>query len=188
MSPLGSVNAVSLGTLVRIIAGVHDVTADRLPTLRGRFRNFLKFGFPDVAAVGKGSRAEYWPEHVAQVLVAFELVRYRVPQTAVAEGVARHRDVVTGAFGDAARELLAGNSGSALSLWVGSNALLEDAKKIGSANIVLVRERSSLGAVSASVWQIDVVRLVERAIEAASMTDEPLSAGFFARLTPDLQG
>lgn len=184
MSSVGSVSAVSLGTLVRIIAAIHDVPTDRLPTLHGRFRNFLKLGFPDVAAVGKGSRAEYWPEHVAQVLVAFELVRYRVPQTAVAEGVARHRAVVTAALGEAAAQIVAGKARTPIILWVGSNALLEDAKKMGSANITLARDNLSLSAPSASTWLLDVGRLVTKAVDAARSSDEPLGAEFFVKLAP----
>lgn len=184
MSSTASVNAVTLGTMVRLIAAMHHVPNHRIEGLKGRFRNFLKLGFPNVTAVGTGSRAEYWPEHVAQVLVAFELVRFRVPQTAVAASVAKHRDVVAGAIGEAARSFLADNIDDPIMLWVGSNALLEDAKKLGSSDMTLSRDEVSPSDRSAGSWRIDACRLVERAVAAAQSIDEPLDAGFFSKLVP----
>lgn len=164
-----------------IVISIHDIPADRHAALKGRFRNFGKLGFPNVTAVGTGSRAEYWPEHVALTLVAFELVRYRMPQSAVAQGLIKHRDTVLDAVGDAGRRILSGADGKPILLTVGSNALLEDAKRPELAGISFVRAGDE-GA-SASHWTIDVVRLVELAVSAAGRTDEPLDAGFFARIT-----
>lgn len=187
MSPTASVNAVTLGTMVRLIAAIHHVPDDRLEALKGRFRNFLKVGFPNIPAVGTGSRAEYWPEQVAQVLVAFELVRFRVPQTAVAAGVAKHRDVVASAIGDAARSLIAETVDDAIAIWVASNSLLEDAKKLGSSDITLSRDESSSSDLGASSWRVDACRLVGRAVTAAQAIDEPLDAGFFSKLRPSVK-
>lgn len=165
-----------------IVISIHDIPADRHAALKGRFRNFGKLSFPNVTAVGTGSRAEYWPEHVALTLFAFELVRYRMPQSAVAQGLTKHRDTVLDAVGDAGRRIVSGTAGKPILLTVVSNALLEDAKRPELADVSFVRAGDE-GTSSASHWTIDVVRLVELAVSAAGRTDEPLDAGFFARIT-----
>lgn len=187
MGSMGSVSAVTLGTLLRIVAGVHGVPTTRLPALKGRFTNFLKLPFPEVKSTGTGTRTEFWPEHVAQVLVAFELVRFRVPQSAAARGVLRHASVAEGAIGDAARRLVAGRDGVPILIGVRSNALLEDAKRPDLSDVTLTRTGAEDGRL-ASTWTIDAVRLVAAAVAAARSGDEPLDAGFFARLTDRTPG
>lgn len=177
-----SVSAVTLGTLVDIVAAIHGVTSDRMPALKGRFRNFSKFGFPDVRQVGTGTRAEYWPEHVALTLLAFELVRYRMPQSAIAQGVLKQRDIILGAFGEAGSLVLKGDAHVPVQLIVRSNALLEDAKRPELADVTFSRGGDSVPE-AASQWSVDAVRLVSLAVAAAARTDEPLDAGFFARIT-----
>lgn len=185
MRIVGSVSAVTLGTLLHVVSELHGVPRDRLPALKGRFINFLKIPFPEVTTAGTGRRTEFWPEHVAHVLIAFELIRFRVPQSACARAVLESAGVVEGAVGDAAR-LLAGSRGDdSILLEVRSNALLDDAKKPELSDVSLVRVGSPESVErgrQASVWTIDVVRLISNAIEAAASGDEPLDAGFFVRL------
>lgn len=184
MQSVGSVSAVTLGTLIHIVAGMHGVTTARIPALKGRFTNFLKVPFPAVSSAGPGTRTEFWPEHVAHALVAFELVRYRVPQSAVARGVLAHAGAVEGAFGDAARRLAGGRECAPILLAVRSNALLEDAKKPELSDITIERlGDANCAETGNSSWTIDVAGLVVAAVAAARSGDEPLDAGFFAKLT-----
>lgn len=176
-----SVAAVSLGTLVRICAALHSVPPARLPALKGRFSNFMSLGFPNVKAAGTGSRAEYRPEHVAQLLTAFELLRFRIPQPPAAKGVAEHMDAVLAAFGRAAK----GAGKDVVLLAVTSNALLDDAKQAGRSDVAIraigqVAEAAGPGSSTAMV--INVGDLVARAVAAASYTDEPIGWTFFASL------
>lgn len=187
MRQIGPVNAVQLGTLIKIVQAMHGVPTERLPALKGRFRNFLKLGLPSVHSVGTGSRAEYWPTHVAQALVAFELVRLRMPQTAAAHCVRSSLGVVEAAFGEAARQLAGGRSRGATTMTVASNALLEDGKLPGFGELSLSPATSGLDAIAAgrgAVLAIDARGLVERAAQAARRTDEPFDAGFFTTLAP----
>lgn len=176
-----SVSAVSLGTLVRICAVLHSVPPERIPALKGRFSNFLKIGFPDVKAVGTGSRAEYWPEHVSQLLVAFELLRFRMPQTAAAKAVTGSIDVVLEAVARAARRLPTEDASSHVLLSVTSNALVEDAKRADLADVAIAVAGSvGRGEGASTAMIVDVTDLVARAVAAASTTDEPFGAAFFA--------
>lgn len=185
MASVGSVNAVTQGTLVRIVAGVQGLPEDRLPAIRARLRNFLSLGFPDVSGAGPGVRTEYWPEHVADTLVAFELCRFRMPQTAAAKAVTTSRDAVREAIGNAGRRLETGADRDGVLLWVRSNAFLEDAKRADLADVNLSGEPA---AVSASSWTIDCLSLLESTLAAARSTDEPLDASFFSRLNRDHRG
>lgn len=176
-----SVAAVSLGTLIRICAALHSVPPGRVPALKGRFSNFLNLGFPNVKAVGTGTRAEYRPEHVAQLLTAFELLRFRMPQPAAAKGVAENIDAVLDAFGLAAR----GMGEDAALLAVTSNALLDDAKQAGRSDVAIravEQVAEAAGPSSSTAMVIDVGNLVARAVAAASSTDEPIGWTFFASL------
>lgn len=178
-----SVSAVTLGTLVRICATLHAVPRDRLPALKGRFSNFHKLGFPGVKPAGTGARAEYWPEHVAQLLIAFELVRFRMPQTAAAKAVSDHREVVLSAVGKAARASVGDDRAHPIVLSVTSNALTEDAKVPDLADVAIAavdRLQPSMGA--STMMVVDVDSLITRAAAAASATDEPFGVTFFAGL------
>lgn len=185
MRQIGPVNAVQLGTLIKVVQTMHDVPAERLPALKGRFRNFLKLGLPAVRAVGTGSRAEYWPDHVAQTLVAFELVRLRMPQSAAAHCVQSSLAVVGAAFGEAASLIAGGRARAATVMTVASNVLLEDAKLPEFGELSLEPKTGSLDDVakdSGAVLAIDARGLIERAAQAARLTDEPFDAGFFIGL------
>lgn len=185
MIPIDPVNAVQLGTLMKVVAAMHELPADRMPALKGRFRNFSKLGFPDVRAVGTGSRAEYWPTHVAQMLVAFELVGFRVPQTAAAHCVGTSTKEVEAAFGAAARALAGSRTVSAPTmLLLSSSGLLDDAKRPvhGDMSIAIAAGADAAAAKQGTVLAMDVGRLVERAARAARTTDEPFTERFFTSL------
>lgn len=185
MAPDGLLNAVTLGTLMRVCAELHGVTDERFPALKGRFRNFLKMGFPDVRGTGKGRRAEYWPEHVAQVLVAFELLRFRIPQSAAALGVSSSSATVLDVFGRAARKALGVGEGGAVLLSVNSNALIDDAKRADLADVSIVAVPGAAeesGYSSSTSLVVDVPNLLRRAVAAAAHTDEPFDLQFFATL------
>lgn len=185
MNAIGPVNAVQQKTLVQVIAAIHEVPAERFPALRGRLRNFLKLGLPNITAVGTGSRAEYWPSHVAQALVGFELVRLRMPQTAAAHCVLSSLDAVERVFGDAARVLAGGEIRPSAILTVTSNGLLDDAKQPEWADLSMsaCEEEPSvtLGA-AGSILAIAPGPLIERAARAAQGTDEPFGVRFFTEL------
>ena len=182
-----TINAITLGTLAAVCARVHGVPDTRRPTILGRFRNLQKVGFPKVEKVGTGQRAAYWPEHVAQALVAFELLRFRLPQSPVAFAVARHRDVVSDAFARA-------SAGTApVILRVLSNALLDDASSTTPSDLRLEiveavgagrGQTSTAGANAAAevtAMTIDVAALAAAAAAASRFTDEPFDLRFFAK-------
>ena len=187
MNPIEPVNAVQLGTLIKVVSAIHELPADRLPALKGRFRNFLKMGFPAVRSVGTGSRAEYWPAHVAQVLVAFELVAFRVPQTAAAHCVSAFATEVEAAFGAAARALAKPKPADARTLLlVASKGLLDDAKRPVHGDMsIIVAAGAEEATKQETVLAIDVRRLVERAARAARATDEPFTERFLMSLGRD---
>jgi hypothetical protein len=185
MAPDGLLNAVTLGTLMRVCADLHGVTEERFPALKGRFRNFLKMGFPDVRGAGTGRRAEYWPEHVAQVLVAFELLRFRIPQSAAAIGVSGSAATVLEVFGRASRKALGVPEQGAVLLSVTSNALIEDAKRADLADLSIIAVPGPAGErrySSSTSLVVDVPSLLRRSIAAAAHTDEPFELQFFAAL------
>lgn len=184
MAPTSPVKAVQLGTLIKVMKSLHGVPDARLPALKGRFANFSKLGLPDVTAVGTGSRAEYWPTHVAQLLLAFELLRFRIPQTAAAHGIKASLATIDMAFGSAARRIVSGKAGKApVLLAVSSNALVEDAKHPQFLDMAIEPAGPTIdGRGDAAALTINAATLMENAVRAARHTDEPFEASFFTRL------
>lgn len=119
------------GDIVRIAMGLHDLPASRKSATTARIKNFLKLGFPAVEAVGTGDRADYTAVHVVQLLVGFELLRFRMPPNVIVAVVNAGWPRIAGAFGDAARDLRrAGSHPERTLLSIDSRALHETGKVV----------------------------------------------------------
>lgn len=94
------------GDLVQLIGRVHALPGSRSGATESRIKNLSRIGFPPAERVGSGERAEYGAEQVVQLLVAFELLRHRVPPATIAEIVRTEWTRIAAAFAAAARALL----------------------------------------------------------------------------------
>lgn len=86
--------------------GLHDLPGDRREATDARIKNFLKLGFPAITRVRTGDRTDYTAEHVIQLLIGFELLRFRMPPSVIAAVVASDWTNISKSFAKAARALL----------------------------------------------------------------------------------
>jgi hypothetical protein len=181
------VTTIGFGTLVELLLRVHGLDQDRRPVIASRLRNLAKLGLPEVRGDGPGTRAAYWAEHVAEVLVAFEILRVGVPQGVAGPAVRQGRTAILRSFhaiGEALSRDDAEAPGPTL-LQLEANAFLDDAKQIRTdVEVVAIRsERPTSGFARAeSQLTIDVAALVASAVSASNQTYEPFDAGFFAAI------
>jgi hypothetical protein len=63
----------------QLIADLHAIDPNKTGTLRARLKHLKRLGFPDGVNTGRGVPAQYRISEIAQLLLAFELLRSGLP-------------------------------------------------------------------------------------------------------------
>lgn len=95
------------GDLLQLLERLHALPRSRAIATESRIKNFSRLGFPNGPRVGSGERAEYGADQVVQLLVAFELLRHRLPPAVIAEIVRTEWPTIAAAFATASLTLSA---------------------------------------------------------------------------------
>ncbi len=184
------------GDIVRIAMGLHDLPSTRKAATTARIKNFLKLDFPAVTAVGTGDRADYTPSHTIQLLIGFELLRFRMPPNVIVAVVNKDWPKIAGAFGDAARALRRQRAGDAPGgehplLSIDSRALHETGKTVTEKNlkssVAIVRSTDLANAVGPgpggfrSGLIIDPTYMLERVLEQLPRLRRPIEGDTLLR-------
>ncbi|MES2096788.1 MAG: hypothetical protein V4459_08495 [Pseudomonadota bacterium] len=93
------------GDLLQLLERLHALPRSRAVATESRIKNFSRLGFPNGPRVGSGERADYGVDQIVQLLVAFELLRLRVPPGVIAEIVRTEWATIGAAFATAARTI-----------------------------------------------------------------------------------
>ncbi|HEX4694456.1 MAG TPA: hypothetical protein VH326_07930 [Sphingomonas sp.] len=184
------------GDIVRIAMALHDLPATRKSATTSRIKNFLKLDFPSITAVGTGDRADYTAVHAVQLLIGFELLRFRMPPNVIVAVVNSSWPTIAGAFGDAARTLRAQGAGQEPGgertlLSVDSRALHETGKTVtprGLKSSVEVVKATALATAIGSApggfrsgLIIDPTFMLERVLEALPKLRRPMEGDVLLR-------
>lgn len=90
--------------LLQLLERLHTLPRGRGVATESRIKNFSRLDFPAGPKVGSGERVEYGAEQIVQLLVAFELLRLRVPPAAIAELVRSEWPSIAEVFAGVARK------------------------------------------------------------------------------------
>ncbi|RYY26134.1 MAG: hypothetical protein EOP62_11695 [Sphingomonadales bacterium] len=93
------------GDLLQLLERMHALPRSRAIATESRIKNFSRLGFPNGPRVGSGERADYGADQIVQLLVAFELLRHRLPPAVISEIVRTEWPAIAAAFATAARTL-----------------------------------------------------------------------------------
>lgn len=92
----------------------HLIPDDRQVALRGRLQRLQKLGFPKGTNTGKGRAAQYGPEQLVWLAVAFELLEIGLTPERAANVVQRNADRIREATGAAVKTQFDGDKGTVM--------------------------------------------------------------------------
>lgn len=177
------------GDLLQLLERLHALPRSRAIATESRLKNFSRLGFPNGPRVGSGERAEYGADQVVQLLVAFELLRLRMPPAVIAELVRTEWSAIAKAFVEAARMIERRHNGDAARrpiLVVDATALHEAGKTVRRGELLSVIETipaDELLAIGARPWRsamlIDPVAVIADAAAIAPGLRRSISTGAF---------
>ena len=183
--------AMRFGDLRRLVGLVHALPHARDSAIEARLKNMMRLGFPVTDAVGSGERAEYRAEQVLQFLLAFELLRFRMPPAAVVHIVTAGWPRACAAFAAAARDVMEGTVPTAARrgdlLVVDALALHEPGKTVVAADILSTLEVESAGDVAAGIGSaagrsmllLDPRAILDAAVGMMPSLRRPVDTRFF---------
>lgn len=103
------------GDLRQLLERLHSLPPSREVATESRLKNFSRLSFPFGPRVGSGERAEYGAEQIVQLLVAFELLRHRMPPAAIVEVIRTEWTTIAVAFAASAVAITREASGTQVS-------------------------------------------------------------------------